>query len=129
MKVVIPRGERPVIPTEIIVLTVGVVVAALGTAEFVAAEKHRRALRQEEGGQKVPLLPVADLEDLRVGRRALMPVITGDAVIGTVSIILTIRPVVLVIVGDEVAQGEAVVGGHEIDAGVGLAPVRLVEIG
>src|SRR3954451_18608486 len=35
----------------------------------------------------------------------------------------------LVVVGDEVTQGEAVVGGHEVDAGEGLPPVRLVEVG
>src|SRR5215207_2661110 len=128
MKVVIPCGERPVIPAEIIVLAVGVVVAALGTAHFIAAEQHRRALGKEEGGQKVPLLPGADGEDLCVGRRAFMSVIAGDVVVGTVSISLTICPVDLVFVGDEVAQGEAVVGGDKVDAGVGLSPIRLIKI-
>src|SRR5215207_4064409 len=129
MKVVIPCRERPVIPAEIIVLAVGVVVAKLGTADFIAAEKHRRALRQKEGGQKVPLLPGADGENRRVGGGALMSVVAGDVVVGAVSIVLAIRPVVLAIVGDEVAQGEAVVGSHEVDAGVGLSPIRLVKIG
>src|SRR5215207_50475 len=112
MKVVIPCRERPVRPAEIIVLAVGIVVATLSTADFIAAEKHRRALGQEKGGQKVPLLPGADGEDLRVGRRTLMAVIAGDVVVGTVSIVLPIHPIVFVVVGDEVTQGEAVMRGY-----------------
>src|SRR5918993_1482214 len=96
MEVVIPRGERPVVPAEIVVLTVGVVVAALGAANLIAAEKHRRALRQEEGGEKVPLLPGAHGQNLRVCRRAFMSIVAGDVVVGTVSIVLAIRPIVLV---------------------------------
>src|SRR5829696_3711742 len=129
MKVVIPCRERPVIPAEIIVLAVGIVVATLGTADFIAAEKHRRALGQEKGGQKVSLLPSTNGEDLRVGRRTLTAVIAGDVVVGTVSIVLPIHPIVLVVVGDEVAQGEAVMRGYEVDAGEGLSSVRPIEIG
>jgi hypothetical protein len=36
--------------------------------------------------------------------------------------------VVLVVVGDEVVEREAVVGGHEVHAGRGLAAVVLVEV-
>src|SRR5829696_3390026 len=95
VEVVIPCWERPVAPAEIVVLAVGVVVAALGAADFIAAEKHRRALGQEEGGQKVSLLPSTNGEDLRVGRRALTAVIAGDVVVGTVPIILPIHPIIL----------------------------------
>src|SRR5215203_5772724 len=58
-----------------------------------------------------------------------MSIVAGDVVVGTVSVVFAIRPIVLVVVGDEVAQGEAVVRGHEVDAGEGLPPVRLVEVG
>ena len=34
----------PIEPAELIVLAIGVVVAVLGPAEFVAAEQHRHAL-------------------------------------------------------------------------------------
>ena len=37
--------------------------------------------------------------------------------------------VVLVVVGDQIAQREPVVGGHEVDAGVGPAGVVLVQVG
>ena len=40
--------ERPVEPGELVVLAVGVVVAALGAAHLVAAQQHRDALRQQQ---------------------------------------------------------------------------------
>src|SRR5215211_4401065 len=98
VEVVIPCWERPVVPAEIVVLAVGVVVTALGAADLIAAEEHRRALRQKEGGEKVPLLPGAHGQNLRVRRRTFMAIVARDVVVGTVSIVFAIRPVVLVVV-------------------------------
>src|SRR3954469_7268808 len=46
-----------------------------------------------------------------------------------VPVLLAVGVVVLVVVRDEVAQCEAVVGGDEVDAGVRLSAVVLVQIG
>ena len=46
----------PVVPGDLVVLAVGVVVAALGAAGLVAAEQHRGPLGQQQGGQEVALL-------------------------------------------------------------------------
>src|SRR5215210_5034523 len=129
VEVVVPSRERPVVPAEIVVLAKGVVVAALGAADLVAAEEHRRALRQEERSEKVALLPGPHGHDLRVRCRPFLSVVTGDIVVGTVSIVLAICPIVLLVVGDKVTQSEAVVRGYEVDAGEGVSPVRLVEVG
>ncbi len=45
-----------------------------------------------------------------------------------VVVVIPIGFVVLVVVADEVAEGEAVVRGDEVDAGIRLAPVVLVEV-
>src|SRR5690606_5480535 len=50
-----PVGSRPADPAERIVLTIGVVVALLAVADFVAGAQHRRALGEKEGGQQVAL--------------------------------------------------------------------------
>ena len=47
---------RPVEPGDRVVLAVGVVVAALGAAELVAAEQHRHAERQQQRRQQRPRL-------------------------------------------------------------------------
>ena len=57
--------ELPVEPGDLVVLAVGVVVAALGAADLVAAEQHRHALRQEQRGEEVALLPRAQRDDRR----------------------------------------------------------------
>jgi hypothetical protein len=46
----------PVQPRRLVVLTIGVVVAALCAAELVASDEHGNALREEKRGQKVALL-------------------------------------------------------------------------
>ena len=38
--------DLPVDPADLVVLAIGIVIAALGAGEFVAGEDHRRALRQ-----------------------------------------------------------------------------------
>ena len=57
--------ELPVDPAELVVLAVGVVVAALRAAELVAGEQHRHPLREQERGEEVAELAVAE----RVHRR------------------------------------------------------------
>jgi len=62
-------GAGPVDPADRVVLAVGVVVAALGAAELVAAEQQRGAFGEQEGGEEVAALAGAQLEDGRgVGR-------------------------------------------------------------
>ena len=42
-----------------------------------------------------------------------------------IAVVLAVGLVVLVVVADEVLQGEAVVAGDEIDAGIGLPAARM----
>ena len=48
--------QVPIDPGDFVVLTPGVVVAALRAAQFVARDEHRHALRQEERREEVSLL-------------------------------------------------------------------------
>ena len=62
---------RPVEPGDLVVLAVGVVVAALRAAHLVAVEQHRHPLRQQQGGQQVALLAGPQRQDVRIVGRAL----------------------------------------------------------
>src|SRR5699024_727016 len=64
-----------------------------------------------------------DLLAARVAGRelALVPVVEGAVVRGAVAVVLAVGLVVLGLVGGEVAQGEAVVGGDVVDRGPGGA--------
>ena len=134
-----PRGTKstnslvdvvPVVPGDLVVLAVGVVVAALGAAELVAAEQHRDALGQQQRGQEVASLAVAQRQD-RPGRRSV------PRRRGSTSGCATRRrgcprrwPRCACRCSDtRSAQGEAVVGGDEVDRRRRAAGVGLVEVG
>src|SRR3989441_7906996 len=109
----------PIHPADLVVLAVRVVVPALSPAQFVAVQDHRHPLRAEQGGQHVALDALAHPADARrLGRSLGAPVL---AVVGVraVTVVLAVRLVVLVLVADQVLQGEPVVARDEVDAGVG----------
>src|SRR4029450_9849766 len=74
------------------------------------------------------LLALAQLAYLDVVGRAFGAVVPGQIVVGAVAVVLAVGLVVLVVVRDEVAEREAVVGGHEVDRGVGRAGTAPVQI-
>ena len=121
--------EVPVDPADLVVLGVDVVVPLLGAADLVAVGQHRHPLREEEGGHEIALGLLARGDDLRVVGRPLDAVVPRHVVVVTVPVVLAVGLVVLLVVADQIVQGEAVVGGDEVDAGVGAAAVPLVEIG
>src|SRR5207237_7281981 len=94
-----------------------VVVAALATAEFVARQYHRRALRKQQRAQHVALLPLAQRADRGIVGRPLDAVVPRTVVGIAVLVVLAVRLVVLVVIGDGIVQREAVMRGDEVDAG------------
>src|SRR4029450_8699137 len=74
------------------------------------------------------LLALAQVPDLEVVGGPLDPAVPGAVVLRAVPVALAVGLVVLVVVADQVIQGEAVVAGDEVDAGVGPAAVGLVQV-
>src|SRR3546814_4806413 len=106
-----------------VVLAVGVAVAALGAAGFVAHDDHRRALRQQQGGHDSASQPVAQVEDLRVFGRAFLAAIPGTVFVVAVLVVLAVGLVVLLVVGIEVCESEPVMCGDEVLRSPALAAV------
>ena len=90
----------------------------LRVAQFVAGQQHRHALREQQRGDEVPLLPLAQRDDVRVVGRPFGAAVPAVVVVGAVAVVLAVGLVVLVVVADQVVQREAVVAGDEVDAGV-----------
>ena len=107
----------PVEPRRLVVLVVGVVVAALRPAALVAHPDHRRAVRHQHQAPRVAQLAPAQREDVGgrtvVALPAAVPRAVGPGPVGAAP---AVGLVVLVVVGDEVVQREAVVAGEEVDA-------------
>src|SRR2546423_3508713 len=120
--------EIPVEPRNLVVLTPGVVVAALCSRRLVAGDEHRDALRQQQRREEVSHLPPADGVNRRVVRWAFDAVVVTDVVVVAVAVAFAVRLVVLLVIADEVSKGEAVVRGDEVDARVRASAPALVEV-
>ena len=119
----------PVHPAQFVVLRVGVVVALLRAAELVAVQQHRNALREHQRGDEVALLARAKGVDGRIIRRPLDPEIQRSVVRFAVLVVFAVGVVVLVVVRDQVAQGEAVVRRDEVDRRDRATSGVLVQVG
>src|SRR4029450_1783892 len=104
----------PVDPGRLVVLAVGVVVPPLRAAELVAGGQHRHAGGQQQGGQVVAHLAGAQGVDLRVVGGPLDPAVPVPVVALAVPVVLAVGLVALVLVADQVGEGEPVGRG---DAG------------
>ena len=106
----------------------GLLLPPLGAAALVARGDHRHPVGQAQRRHQVRGLPVPQREHVRVVGLALDPAVPRPVVVRAVAVVLAVGPVVLLVVGHEVAQGEPVVGGHEVDRGVRRAPVVAVQV-
>jgi hypothetical protein len=108
-------GRRPVDPRQRAVLRVTVVVALLRAAELVAHREHRRSPRHEQRGEQVPHVAAARFDDGRIVARTLHAVVPRMIDVAAVAIVFAVGGVVLLDVGNEVREREAIVRRDEVD--------------
>src|SRR6266481_203579 len=113
--------QRPIEPAGFVVLAIRVVVPKLCSPHFVTHEKHGHTDRKHRYGQKVFNLPVSELLDARIIRWTFNTTVPTSVVVRSVAIIFAICFIVLVIIGDEVVEGEPVMARHKINALLSLA--------
>src|SRR5690606_18442985 len=87
-----------------------------------------RAVRKQQRRQQVALLALANRDDALVLGRAFGAVVEGQVVAVAVLVLLPVRLIVLLVVGNEIGEGEAVMGGQEVDAGPGPAAALVVDV-
>ncbi len=127
-EILLVAAQVPVVPGGVVVLAIGIVVAPLAPGDLVASADHGDPLGDQEGGKEVAHLPEPELPDLRLVRGTLLSAVPADVVVVPVPVLLEVGLVVLFVVAHQVVEGEAVVGGDEIDAGVGSPPFLFVEV-
>src|SRR2546422_27482 len=128
-QVVVLFDERPVEPAQRAVLAVGVVIAELGTSDLVAGHDHRHALREQEDSGEVLDLPAPERLHGAIVCLAFNPTVPAVVLVVPVAITLAVGLVVLLVVADNIVEGEAIVAGDEIDAVDRKAPGVLVNVG
>src|SRR6185295_14539743 len=73
--------RRPVKPCDLVVLTIGVVVAALSAPKLIAARQQWNASREKQGGKEGSLLTRPQFVDAGVVGRPLGPAVPGAVVV------------------------------------------------
>src|SRR5208337_455376 len=118
--------QVPVEPTRIIILTIGVIVATLTTSHLVAHQKHGQTRGKHGYGEKILYLPVAQPLYCGIVRRTFKAAVAASVVIAAIAVVFTVFLVVLLVVGDNVVEGEAIVAGNEIHALLGFTLLETV---
>src|SRR6516162_3677733 len=121
--------QTPVEPTDLIVLAVGVVVAFLRAANLVAGHEHRHAARHHENDGEVLDLPFPQRLDGWIVGWAFAAAVPAQVFVDAVAVTLAVGVVVLVVVGDQVVEREAVVASNEVDTIDGEMAAGLVYVG
>src|SRR5262245_38399213 len=121
MNIVVVLQQRPVEPTHLIVLAIGVVVAVLASTSFIAHQYHGDAKGEQRNSQKILHLLVSQLLDFGIIRRALDAAVPATVVVRAVAVVFAVRFVVLLVIGDKVVESEAVVARYKVYALLGLA--------
>lgn len=80
----------------------GIVVALLATPEFVSAEQHGRAVREQQRREQRALDALAPREDLRVVRGSFGAPVVAMVVVDAALIALAVGLIVLMVVTDQV---------------------------
>src|SRR5215510_5168203 len=115
------HDQRPIKPTGLVVLAIGVVITTLCAPDLVTHQNHRQTQREHGHGQKVLYLPVSYLFYLGVIRWAFNTPVAASVVVGAILVGFAVQLVVLLVVRDKIVEREAVVTCHEVHALIGLA--------
>src|SRR6266513_1863940 len=97
-KLILVFVTLPVKPNDVVVLTIGVVVAVLCPTPLIAAVEHRHALGKKECREKIAALPVAQHANLRLIGRTFDAAIPRLIIIVAVAVLVAIQLVVFFVV-------------------------------
>ena len=118
----------PVEPGDLIVLTVGIVVALLRVQELVSGQNHGHAPAEEEDRHGVLRQLFPEGKDTRIFGFSLGAAVPAAVVIGPVRIVPAVGFIMLSPVGIQVMKGKAVVAGDKVYGSVVASVVRVIDI-
>src|SRR5262245_13081486 len=105
-------GILPIKPSRLVVLRICVVVAMLAAPELIACRQHGRATRHHQRSEQGSYVLATMLFDAWVWGCALHAVVPRDLLRRAIAIVLAVRQVMFSVMGNEIAQREAIVRRH-----------------
>src|SRR6266496_2735716 len=107
--------QLPIEPTDLVILAVGIVIALLRSSNFITGKDHRNALRKHKYGHTILDLTLAQGPNCCIIRLPFHATIPTHIIIAAIPVVFTVGLIVLVVIGHQIIQGEAIMTGDEID--------------
>src|SRR6478609_128689 len=85
----------PVEPTDLVVLTIGVVVAVLCPSPFIPAAEHQHALGKKQCREKIATLPVAQTVNVRIIGQTFHAAIPRLIIVVAIAVFVVVQLVML----------------------------------
>src|SRR5215471_12157123 len=101
-KLILFFATVPVKPTNLVVLGIGVVVAALCPTPLISAVEHRYALGKKQGRKEIATLTVAQCVDLWVICRTFDAAIPRLVIIVAVAVAVGVQFIVFFVIADQI---------------------------
>ena len=120
--------KPPIKPTDVVVLTVSIIVAFLRPTNFITTNQHWHTLAKQQRAQHIFDLAGADRIDRFLACWSFSAVIVADVVIVTVAIIFPIGHVVFLFVRHKVVHGETIMARDQVDTTKGWSAIVLVQV-
>src|ERR1700745_4165557 len=92
--------QPPIDPIGFVVLTVGIVIAALGSSDFIAHEKHGQTKRQHCDGEEILHLSVSESLNYRIIGGPLDATVPASIVVSAVAVVFAVGLVMFLVVRD-----------------------------
>src|SRR6476620_498093 len=126
---VIAAQRRPIHPSDRIVLTIGVVIAALAVTDLISGKQQRHALRQHQACKQIATQLPSQPKNLGLIGCSLDTAVGAVIVVGTIAVVLAVRQIVLAVIAHEVGERKSIVNGDMIDARARAAAIVIEKIG
>ena len=121
--------QIPMRPGDLVVLAVGVVVALLGAGNLVASADHGDALADQQCGEHVAHLPLAQFVDVADGGFPFHTAVPRTVIAFAVAVAFAVGVVVLLVVAHQIVEGEAIMRGDEVHRGDRSTTVHFIQVG
>ena len=105
----------PVQPGNLVILTVGIVIAKLGIQEFIPRNEHGRSTAAHQASKGILCKLVRELQHIFIFGIALYATVPASVVIGPVRIVPAVILIMLLIIGIEITKGKTVMAGDKIN--------------
>src|SRR3954451_8858527 len=113
---VIAAKRRPIHPSDRIVLTISIVIAALAVTHLIAGKQQWHALRQHQACEQIATQLSSQPKNLRLVSCSLDTTIGAMIVVRAIAVVFAIRQIVLAVIAHEVGERKSIMNGDVIYA-------------